>query len=155
MNDGRLPKPESLVLDLNQLYGRYVQAIQQVLQIYPQYASDPTASGESELFAEKSAELQQVEADLFLLRNKTEGAIMEAAVRTSAIEDKLASAENSDKKLSKRLEVLDMQLMSADGRLQDTIYLYREAYVSNCLLAAGLLFGGYYTYNSLFGKPSA
>ena len=155
MSSGRLPKPEALVSNLNNLYGRYVQAVQQVLEIYPQYAADPTASGESELFAERSAELQQVEADLFLLRNKTEGAIMEAAVETAVLEDKLVEAEAVDKKLAKRLETLDMQLMSADGRLQDAVYLYREAYVSNCLLAAGLLFGGYYTYHSLFGKSSS
>ena len=151
MSSDRLPKPEVLVKKLNDLHRRYVRAIQQLLDIYPQYASAPTVSGRSELFAEKTGDLQQVEADLFMLRNKTEGAMVEAAEQTAKLEKSLEDYEKVDKKLAGRLDALDMQLLSADGRLRDTVFLYREAYLSNCLLASSVLWGVYYTYKSVFG----
>ena len=151
MDGRRLPKPSSLETQLNELFNKYVTAVKQVFDVYPSYAASPTASGRSELFAEKRGNLQKVEADLFLLNQKIEGAVTEAAEQTAELEQIIQEYEDTDKKLAGRLEKLDMQMKSADGRLRDAVYLYREAYISNCLLAAGTLFGGYYAYKSIFG----
>lgn len=149
MEANRLPDPAPLGQELNELNGRYVQAVQQLLAAYPTYAADPTVAGESELFAERTGNLQQVSADLLLLRDKIEFAILEAASQAAKLESNIDESEGVDKKLAKRLDSLDMQLDSADGRLRDAVYMYRESYISNCLLAAGVAAGAYCTYRGV------
>lgn len=148
----RLPDPQTLGAKLEELNADYIQAVRDVLAVYPDYAADPTASGQSELFAEKTASLQKVEADLFLLRDKIEAGIVEAAAEVTKIENSIQEYEGTDKKLAKRLTVLDTQLNSSDGRLRDAVYLYRERYLANCLLAGVVLAGAYHTYKSVFSK---
>jgi len=151
----RLPDPQSLGGKLEELNADYVQAVHGVLAVYPAYAADPAASGQSELFSEKTADLQKVEADLFLLRDKIEAGIVEAAAQVTQAENSIQEYEGTDKKLAKRLTALDIQLDSADGRLRDAVYLYRERYISNCLLAGVVLIGAYHTYKSVFAKVAA
>lgn len=150
----RLPAPKALAAKQEELDSVYHQAVVSLLDMYPSYAADPTAAGQSELFSEKTADLQKAEADLFLLRDKIEAGIVEASSQLSRTEEKIQESEGMDKKLSGRLARLDMQLDSADGRLRDAVYLYQERYLSNCILAAAVLGGAYHAYKGIFKKAT-
>ena len=148
----RLPDPKALAAKQEELDAMYHQAVVSLLDMYPAYAADPAAAGQSELFSEKTADLQKVEADLFLLRDKIEAGIVEVAAQIAKTEDRIQEYEGVDKKLSGRLARLDIQLDSADGRLQDAVYLYQERYLSNCILAAAVVGGAYHAYKGIFAK---
>ncbi len=146
---GSNPPPLKLfekLLDLDQGYGA---AIEQVVSMYPAYASAPGAPGAAELYTEDSAELQKAQADLFLYRDHLEAASGELARSIAKEEEIITKFDTRDKKLSTRLSALDTQVGGAEGRLRDAVYLYEEGYLANLLLAAVVLGGVYTTYKSI------
>jgi hypothetical protein len=149
-----LPKPQELLGQLQEHDSRYAIVLEELVTVYPEYAANPGAAGMADVFAEDQANLQQVQADLFLFRDKLETAMSEAAMETVGLEQLIGEYETVDKKLVKRLDGLDLQRGSAEGRLQDAVFLYRESYLANGLLGTLVLAAAYGAYKSMKHVPS-
>lgn len=143
--------PLAFLKDLIEMDERYAILLQELVSIYPGYAASSGAGGEADLFAEHVANIQQVQADLFLFRDQLEAATADVALETVKRDQQIKMLEDKDKALSRNLEDLDMQLGSSEGRLHDAVFLYRESYLANVLLGCVVLGAAVGTYKSMQG----
>ena len=143
----RLKSPEHYKESFAELSQRYGIVVNEMASAFPAYAFAPGDPAASQKFSREQSNLQQLQADTFQLRSQLEADMETLAETAGSLNRSISSLEDKNKKLENQLSSLDRQSQSARGRLDDSVYLYREALLTNILLAVASCGAGYLALN--------
>ena len=129
-----IQKPQYFTSHFSELTQRYGIVVGEMAGAFPAHAASPSDPAASEKFAQDQGNLQQLQADTFQLRSQLEADMDTLATSTRRLNTRIANIEEENGVLEGELAGLDSQSQSARGRLEDYVFLYREAVLSNLTL---------------------
>ena len=129
-----IERPQYFAARFSELTQRYGVVVGEMAGAFPPHAMSPSDPAASQKFAEDQGNLQQLQADTFQLRSQLEADMETLTAVTTRLNARIATIEEENEELEAELAGLDRQSQSARGRLDDSVFLYREAVLSNVIL---------------------
>lgn len=130
----------------NELNQRYEIIIDEIINTYPNYKSNPKFNAYSQAYATNMSNLQQLQTEYFLFKNKLSKDTDELQKDIKQIDEMLYELEKEIKVKREKYAFLKNSDNAAHGRLTDSNTLYKQQLLGNWLLL--LIFSGM-TYNLL------
>ena len=140
--------PSSSFADANkELIQRYNIIIGEIVKTYPNYKANPTFNEYDSAYTKNINNLQKLQADIFLLKNNISKNIDTTQQDITQIDETLYKLEEENKVLRQRLADLNNSDNAANGMLYDSKTLYKQQFISNCILFLSLGTAAYMVFS--------
>ena len=140
--------PSSSFADANkELIQRYNIIIGEIVKTYPNYKANPTFNEYDSAYTKNINNLQKLQADIFLLKNNISKNIDTTQQDITQIDETLYKLEEENKVFRQRLADLNNSDNAANGMLYDSKTLYKQQFISNCILFLSLGTAAYMVFS--------
>ena len=140
--------PSSSFADANkELIQRYNIIIGEIVKTYPNYKANPTFNEYDSAYTKNINNLQKLQADIFLLKNNISKNIDTTQQDITQVDETLYKLEEENKVLRQRLADLNNSDNAANGMLYDSKTLYKQQFISNCILFLSLGTAAYMVFS--------
>ena len=126
--------PAQFATILKELNQRYFLIVDEVIQTYPKYKSNPKMNSYGKVFERNMSNLQKLQGDYFLFKNNLSKDMDQLQKDIKQIDEMIYKLEEANKILREEYTNLKNSDNAAHGRLTDSETLYNQQLIGNWLI---------------------